>query len=319
MIFAYSTHDVRVVFRAGALGDLQTSLDRLGLKRPLLVTTRAAVPDVIRELASGTDSHHDCYLAFGGGSAIGRAKAQALTSAIPIVAVPTTYSGSEMTSIWGITEGGEKRTGHDPRVAPRLVIYDPELTYDLAARVSAASGMNAIAHCVEAAWAADASPLSSLLAWDGIRRLADSLPVICDEPRDPGARADACIGAHLAGRALDMTSMGLQHKLAHVLVGSFGLPHADTHAAILPCVVAFNAAAAADALVPVADALRADDAATGLADLARQLGIRKLGELGFTRDMIPRAAQLAAQNKYPNPRPVDEAGVRTVLENALKT
>jgi maleylacetate reductase len=342
--FSYDTRPMRVVFGAGSVRALPDELDALGARRIVLITTPArpaqraaltmaiggrladsiadagapATPEQIAKAAAVVQAAKaDACVAVGGGSVIGLAKAIALRSTHITIAVPTTYSGSEMTTIFGVTEGGEKRTGRDPRVAPRLVIYDPELTYGLAPATSAASGMNAIAHCVEAAYAPGASPVALLMAWDGLRRLADSLPEIMSAPGDPRARADALAGAHLAGRALDMTSMGLHHKLCHVLVGSFGLPHAQTHAALLPCVTAFNAPAAPEAMTRVAAALRADDAVQGLVDLTRHLGTPKLKDLGFGVEQIPRAAALTVKDSYPNPRPVTESDVRRILEDAL--
>jgi alcohol dehydrogenase class IV len=133
----------------------------------------------------------DCCVALGGGSSIGLAKAIALESGLPILAVPTTYAGSEMTPIYGVTEGGIKRTGRDARVLPRTVIYDPVLTVALPPRVAGPSGMNALAHCVEALYAEDASPIVTLIAEEGIRVLSRSLPVVVNEPANLDARADA--------------------------------------------------------------------------------------------------------------------------------
>ena len=178
--------------------------------------------------------------------------------------------------------------------APRLVLYDPELTYELSAGVSAASGMNAIAHCIEAEYAPERSPVTSWFAMEGLRRLAASLPVVVQSPHDPAARSDALFGAHLAGRALDMRSMGLEHKLAHVLGGRFGLNRAEAHAALAPWVAAWNAQAAPEAMARIALALGTDDAARALVELSRRLGIRPLRELGFSADGIPEAAGLIA-------------------------
>jgi maleylacetate reductase len=182
----------------------------------------------------------DSCIAIGGGSTIGLAKAVALESGLPIVAVPTTYAGSEMTSIYGLTEAGLKTTGRDPRVRPRVVIYDPAVTATLPASIAGPSGMNALAHCVEALYAPDANPVTSLMAAEGIRGLARSLPVVVRTKDHLEARADALLGACLAGSALNAASMGLHHKLCHVLGGSFNLPHAETHAVILPHATAFN-------------------------------------------------------------------------------
>lgn len=342
--FVYSTHAVRVVFGAGSLAELPEALDSLGLRRVLLITTpgrahdtaalvallgdrlvdvfAGATPqvpaDIVRDLLTVVERvQPDGCLTLGGGSAIGLGKAIARATGLPLAAVPTTYSGSEMTSIWGITAGNEKQTGRDSRVAPRLVLYDPDLTLDLPPAVSAASGMNAIAHCVEALYAPDASPVSALLAEDGLRRLAASLPLVVRAPRDPAARGEALAGAHLAGRALDLTAMGLHHKLCHVLGGSFGLPHAATHAALLPYVVAFNMPAAPVAIGRVAAALGVTDAAVGLRELGRGMGTPTLAELGFTAADVPRAAALAVVGSYPNPRRVTEVEARGILARAL--
>jgi maleylacetate reductase len=342
--FAYRMHAARVVFAAGALARLPEELGNSGMRHVLLLTTPARAADhgalralLARQLAGHFDGARmhvpeeaarraravvdrerpDSLLAVGGGSAIGLGKALALATGLPLAAIPTTYSGSEMTSIWGTSDGDEKRTGRDPRAAPRLVLYDPELTHALPERVSMSSGMNAIAHCVEATYAHDGGPVSTLLALDGIRRLARALPAIMAAPREPGARAEALTGAHLAGCALELTTMGLQHRLAHTLGGSFGLPHAETHAALLPCVMAYNAPAAGAAMAGIAAALGSEDAVGAIRALARTLGTPTLAELGFSRELIPRAAGLACGSGYPNPRPVDEPGVRSILECAL--
>ena len=202
--------------------------------------------------AAASTLHADCCVAIGGGSAIGLAKAIALESSLVIIAAPTTYSGSEMTPIWGITQGGEKRTGRDTVVLPRVAIYDPRLTLDVPPQVAAPSGINALAHCVEALYAPDANPIVSLMAMEGIRALASALPRVATSPRDLDARADALYGAWLAGASLGAVEMGLHHKLCHVLGGSFNLPHAETHAIVLPHVIYYNREAAPAAIKQVA-------------------------------------------------------------------
>lgn len=344
-MFSYETHDVRVVFGPGALGALPDVLRDIGARRVLVVTTsgraveRSAVTQALGDDAcagvfDGAVVHvpvkvvqdalevsarcdADAVLALGGGSAIGLAKAMALENGRPVIAVPTTYSGSEMTAIWGVTDAGAKRTGRDRRAAPRAVLYEPSLTVSLSPEVSAASGMNAIAHCVEALYAVEGNPVASLLAEAGLRTLARSLPDIVRHPTALTARGDALFGSHLAGRALDMTSMGLHHRLCHVLGGSFGLPHALTHAIVLPYVAAYNASAATAALRVVADALGSLDGWTGLSALNRALGItRTLADLGLRESDLDRAAELTVQGAYPNPSPVTRAGVRALLAAA---
>jgi maleylacetate reductase len=260
----------------------------------------------------------DALLAVGGGSAIGLAKAIALERRLPIVAVPTTYAGSEMTSIWGVTEGEVKRTGRDRGVALRLVVYDPNLTLSLPAAVSAASGMNAIAHAVEAMYAREAGPIATAAAEEALRSLARALPPIVTRPDDLEARVLALRGAHAAGVALELAAMGLHHKICHVLGGTFGLPHAPTHAAVLPRVAAFNASAAPEAMARIAAALGVADAAAGLAALNDALGLTmSLGALGLGADDIDRAAALVTASAYANPRPVTADDVRALLRSAL--
>lgn len=350
--FAYVTHEVRVVFGAGALASLPGELERAGLRRVLLITTpgrhleheqvarllrgranRDGVPfwagefsrarlhvpvEVVQDARRVVDEvRPEALLAFGGGSAIGVGKALAFEAGLPLAAIPTTYSGSEMTAIWGKSDGQVKRTFRDTVVAPRLVLYDPDLTLALPPAVSAASGMNALAHCVEAEYAPEAGPVTSWFALEGVRRLAVALPRVVATPADASARHDALFGAHLAGRALDMTSMGLHHKLAHIMGGSFGLDHAEAHAALLPWVTAWNTAGAPEAMARLAKALGVPDAAAGLAALARALGIRPLGALGFAVADIPKACTLALALAFPNPRPVTADGVQWILERAI--
>lgn len=344
MTFSYVTHEVRVAFGAGALARLPDELDRGGFRKVMLLATpgrashrervgsllggrlageytgaRLHVPvEVVADARAALDRiRPGSLLALGGGSAIGLGKALAFEAGLPLAVVATTYSGSEMTAIWGTSDGTAKRTFRNTEVAPRLVVYDPDLTHGLSPAVSAASGMNAIAHCVEAEYAPEANPVTSFFAMEGLRRLARHLPTVVSSPRDVEARSGALLGAHFAGRALDMTSMGLEHKLAHILGGSFGLNHAEAHAALVPWVAAYNAPAAPEAMARVAEALGVPDAAVGLATLSRRLGIRTLGELGFPSDGIARAAEMALGLTFPNPRAVDAEGVRWILERAM--
>jgi alcohol dehydrogenase class IV len=295
---------------ARRLGDMAAGVYPEAVMHVPIETARAA-----REEAKRLNA--DCCVAIGGGSTIGLGKAIALESGLPIVAVPTTYAGSEMTSIYGLTEAGIKKTGRDRKVLPKTVLYDPALTVTLPSKVSGPSGMNAIAHCVEGLYAQDTNPIISLLAAEGIRALARSLPVVVKEPANLDARADALYGAWLAGTALGATSMSIHHKLCHTLGGSFNLPHAEVHTVILPHAVAFNREAAPEAMRIIADALGAKDAAQGIYDLAVRLGAPvALKDIGMPFDGLYRAATLATENPYYNPRPVDYPGVRELLENA---
>ncbi len=342
--FTYDALPSRVVFGVGAVDRLGEEVDRLGAGRVLVLCTesgRSRAEDITRRLgdrragiydkavmhvpaataaAAQAEARRlgaDCCVAVGGGSTIGLGKAIALEDGPPIVAVPMTYAGSEMTPIWGLTEGGVKRTGRDPRVLPKTVIYDPALTVSLPASVSGPSGINAIAHCVEALYAKDGNPITSLMAEEGIRALGKSLPAVVATPDDLDARGLALYGAWLAGATLGSVSVGLHHKLCHTLGGSFGLPHAEVHTVILPHAAAYNRAAAADAMDRAARALGADDAAGALFDLAVAVGAKvALKDIGMAAADLDRAAELATQNPYDNPRPITRDGIRALLQDA---
>jgi maleylacetate reductase len=344
MNFTYVAHPTRVVFGAGRIRELAAEVERLGARRVLLICTpgRAAmvrrlssdlpVSGLFSEAAMHTPAalvekarqqakavQADACVALGGGSTIGFGKAIALSASLPVVAVPTTYSGSEMTTIWGVSEGGEKRTGRDPRVLPRAVIYDPELTLDLPPAVSAASGMNAIAHCAEALYAHDGNPIVSLMAEEGIRALASALPEVIFNPRDGNARSKALYGAWLAGMTISTTSVALHHKLCHIL-GGFGLPHAETHAIVLPHALAYNAPAAPAAMQRISRALNSNDAPEAmLFNLLKGLNLpTRLADIGMKEADLERAARMAVEAPYPNPRKVEYAPVLALLRDAYE-
>ena len=252
------------------------------------------------------------------GSTTGLGKAIALDSELPLLAIPTTYAGSEMTSIYGLTEGAVKTTGRDARVLPRTVIYDPELTLTLPLGMSVTSGLNAIAHAAEGLYAHDGNPITALMAEEGLRAFAAALPMLARDPRDLDARGDALYGAWLCGCVLGAVAMGLHHKLCHTLGGSFNLPHAEVHAVILPHALAYNAAHAPGAMARIARALGVSDAARGVFDLATALGApTSLRAIGMPADGLERAADLAATTPYPNPRPLERAALRALLQRAF--
>ncbi len=343
--FTYQALPMRVVFGAGTLRKLPDEVAALGLRRVLVLCSpeqeetgrlvaaalgnRAAgvlpearmhVPVEVatraRDLAAQLGA--DGCVAVGGGSAIGLGKAIALEHGLPVVAVPTTYAGSEMTPVWGLTEGGQKRTGRDERVLPRSVLYDPELTVSLPAGLSATSGVNAIAHAVEALYAPDATPIISLMAEEGVRALAAALPRVVADGTDLDARAEAQYGAWLCGACLAATTMSLHHKLCHTLGGTLDLPHAPTHTVVLPHALAFNQAAAPQAVTALSRALGGvADPARELWELAGRLGApRSLRELGMAEGDIPRLVELAVANPYANPREVTADGVASLLHAA---
>jgi maleylacetate reductase len=343
--FVYDQLPGRVVFGAGAFDRLAAEVDRLGLSRLLVLSTPGQVmlaEEAARRLGARSAGIYaqakmhvpvetaqaaraearrlgaDGAVAIGGGSTIGLGKAIALESGLPIVAIPTTYAGSEMTPIHGLTEAGMKKTGRDPKVLPRTVIYDPLLTLGLPVKISGPSGMNAIAHCVEALYAENANPVTSLMAEEGIRALAASLPRIAADPGDRHARGDALYGAWLAGISLGAVGMALHHKLCHTLGGSFNLPHAETHTIVLPHAAAYNKSVAPEAMARVARALGAKEAAAGLYDLAASIGAPlALKAIGLREQDLDQAAEIATRSPYYNPRPVSRDGVRVLLEDAF--
>jgi len=347
--FIYQASPSRIVFGQGVLSTLPDEVMRLGARRALVLTTpeqRAlgervagllgecsagvydqAVMHVPLEVAHAARAEAarlgaDCYVAVGGGSTIGLGKAIALESAQPILAVPTTYAGSEVTPIYGLTEGRLKKTGRDPRVLPRTVLYDPELTLTLPPDISAASGMNAMAHAVEALYANDANPIVSLMAEESIRALARSLPDVVRQPADIEARGQALYGAWLAGVCLGTVGMALHHKLCHTLGGTFNLPHAQTHAVMLPHTAHYNHEAAPQALLRVARALggeRAADAGPLLFRLNEALGIPAgLAAIGMPESGLDEAATLACANPYDNPAPIERERILALLGRAWR-
>lgn len=344
--FVHSGSPTRVVFGVGVREHVSEEADRLGRSRALIVVTAGKRSETLatetaeslgnratsvfsgarmhtplevttRALEAMGEADADLVVSIGGGSAIGLGKALAVRTGVDQIAVPTTYAGSEMTDLLGETEGARKLTRRDPSIRPETVLYDPELTVSMPAGLAAVSGLNAIAHAVEALYAQSRNPVTTLLAGEALRALAGALPRIAEKPEDIPARSDALYGAWLCGAALDATRVALHHKLCHVLGGSFGLPHAETHAVVLPHVAAFNEATVPDLLAPAARALGAESTGTGLQDLAVRLGApTALRELGLSEDDVDRAADIALENPTWNPRPYDREDVRSILAAA---
>jgi alcohol dehydrogenase class IV len=325
--FEHVTLGQRVRFGTGqAAVNLAAEVERLGARRVLLIaedatevtskiTVAAHCTDVAphvpvqnaeraRKLAS--ESEADLLVSVGGGSATGLAKAVALTTGLPIVAVPTTYAGSEATNVWGLTENARKTTGSDDRVLPVTVIYDAALTASLPRELAVASGCNALAHCVDSMWAPRADPINQALAVEGIRALSRGLRLISDSE----GREMTLYGAYLAAVAFASAGSGLHHKICHVLGGAYDLPHAATHTAVLPYVLAFNAPAAPEAATRIAEALGTG----GLAGLYQDIGASHV--LRGVTDPA-EAARLVLPSVPPsNPRPVTEDDLTALLAAA---
>jgi maleylacetate reductase len=344
MSFTFESQASRVVFGEGCFAQLAHEIERLEASRVMLISTpgRSSLAERARELIGTSvvetfdravvhvpqetatlarnrarETNADVLVALGGGSAIGVAKAIALTSSLPIIAVPTTYGGSEMTPIWGLTDEGIKLTGRNARAQPRVVIYDPDLTLSLPPRTIACSGLNAIAHCIEAMYAADANPLTTSAARAGLSLLSSALPRLHAAPQDRDQRSTALRGAWLAGYALGTVQMALHHKLCHTLGGAFNLPHAETHAVLLPYTAAYNRNAASAAMRLAAETLGVEDAPTELMSIARTIDApASLQEIGMHEQDLERAASLAIDRVYPNPAPVTFEGIRVLLAAA---
>ena len=342
--FVYRTGPADVVFGKGTLSQLPDVIRNQGGKRALLLSTpeQAAQVDALdkslgqlaaayfHEAAMHTPVEVteramqvvaaeaiDVVVAFGGGSTIGLGKAIALRTDIPLIAIPTTYAGSEMTPIIGQTENGRKTTQRSMKVLPRAVIYDVDLTLSLPVGLSGRSGINAIAHAAEGLYAKDTNPVMQLIAEDGIRALALALPVIYQRPDDQDARAEALYGAWLCGFVLGTVGMALHHKLCHTLGGRFDLPHADTHTIVLPHAIAYNTPAIPEALVRLRRALKSEEPAEALFDLARNVGApRGLKDLGMPESGVSIAVKDALESPYWNPRPLNAEGLTAMLKRA---
>ena len=342
--FTFENLPCRVVFGSGTLSVAADEIRRLGGSRALVLTTPqqeaeghklgSSLAPLFAGIFSGATMHTpvevtelalaamkecdaDCVVSLGGGSTTGLGKALALRTGVNQLCIPTTYAGSEMTPILGETKDGLKTTVRNTAVLPETVIYDVDLTLSLPASLAATSGINAIAHAVEALYARDRNPVISLMAEEGIRALADALPSIMDKPGDRDARGQALYGAWLCGICLGTVGMALHHKLCHTLGGTFDLPHAETHTIVLPHAVAYNAPAAPDAVARIARAIRAGDAAEGLYDLARRLNAKlALRDIGMPESGIDKAADLAVTNAYWNPRPLERNAIRDFIARA---
>jgi maleylacetate reductase len=342
--FTFESLPCRVVFGSGTLSAAKAEIDRLGGERALVLTTpqqqaqgaklgaslgalyagifpgatvHTPVEVTERALAAMRACEADCVVSLGGGSTTGLGKALALRTGVNQLCIPTTYAGSEMTPILGETRDGLKTTVRDNAVLPETVIYDVDLTLTLPVGLAATSGINAIAHAVEALYARDNNPVTSLMAEEGIRALAHSLPAIAAKSDDRAARTEALYGAWLCGVCLGTVGMALHHKLCHTLGGAFDLPHAETHTIILPHALAYNAPAVPEAMTRTARAIGVTDAAQGLYDLAQRLNAKlALRDIGMPESGIDIAADLAVTDAYWNPRPLERSTIRDLIARA---
>lgn len=342
--FVYEVQPARVVFGSATSARLPEEVERLGLRRVLILCTpqqtslAARMQNLLGERAvsvfAGATMHTpvdvteralavvhemniDGVVAVGGGSTTGLGKAIALRTDLPQIVLPTTYAGSEMTPILGETQNGLKTTQRSPKVLPEVVIYDVDLTLSLPPAGSATSALNALAHAVEALYAPDANPIISLMAEVGVRAIVSALPRVIRKADDPDARSDLLMGAWLCACCLGATTMGLHHKLCHTLGGLFDLPHAETHAIVLPYALAYNAADVPAAMMHLRRAMNTDDPVQTLFDLERQCSIPlALRDVGMPHDGVARAVAQVLANPYRNPRALNPEGLSDLLERA---
>lgn len=344
MKFTHETLPQRIVFAAGdAAAAVAAEVEALGASRVMLIASdrEAALADPIaaalpvalrheevvmhvpvevaqraREAAAGARA--DVLVSVGGGSTTGLAKAVALTAGLPIVAVPTTYAGSEATNVWGMTEAERKTTGVDAAVLPASIVYDASLLTSLPGEMTVASGLNAMAHCVDSMWAPRTDPIDRALAGEGIRALAAGLPLVAADAGSIDGIEQTLYGAYLAAVSFASAGSGMHHKICHVLGGMFNLPHAETHAVVLPHVLAFNAPNAPAADERIAQALGAPTGTAGLRDLRGVLGApRALKDYGMPEDGIARAVgPVLAAIPADNPTPVTEENLTALLRAA---
>lgn len=344
MQFTHETLPQRVVFATGeAAAAVAAEVAHLGSKRLMVIAAPAEaelagrvteglpvalrhdevvmhVPVEVAERArsAAAEADADALLCVGGGSTTGLAKAVALTTGLPIVAVPTTYAGSEATNVWGLTEGETKTTGVDEKVLPRSIVYDASLLLTLPVELSVASGLNALAHCIDSMWGPRVDPIDQALAGEGIRGLAAGLPAVVAEPTGIAGREQTLYGAYLAAVAFASAGSGLHHKICHVLGGMFNLPHAQTHAVVLPHLLAFNAPSAPEAEARIAAGFGSTSAVGGLAALRRTVEAPiALRDYGMPEDGIAKAVRpILSAAPANNPTPVTEENIGALLRAA---
>jgi len=340
--FTYQSDPIRIVFGAGSVAALRAEADFHKISRLIVLCSPsrtdmarratasvadrctglcdASAPNMPREafdrVIAEIERHKvDGFVVIGGGSPIGLAKAAAVATRLPYIAIVTTYSGSEMAPRWRIGIADKQVSGDDRAALPATAIYDPELALDLPVRMTAASGMNAVAHAVESLYGPDTNPVVQTMAEEAVRRIGSSLPRVVESPRDLAARTDLAYGAWLAANF--RSEVGLEHAIAQRVRQWFNLDHAHTHAVATPYAVGFNAVAAPDAMARIKRALGVPDAAHGLYDLNVRIGLPTgLKGLGLREDDIAKAVEVVSKIKIDHPRPVGRADLAEVIRQA---
>ncbi len=345
MNFIYQSFPDKIYFGEGQLEKITDIVKELGGTRLFVIAANRAMPIVDKLAASigqtnvfhfsktiqhvpnevveeavnlALENRSDLVIAIGGGSAIGLAKGMALQNRLPILAVPTTYAGSEMTNIYGISSAGMKNVGRDMVVLPKSVIYDPSLTAGLPLLLAATSSMNAMAHLIEALYAHDSNPVTYHLSLTGIEFLKEGMEKLIAEKSLKDANSLLQFGSYLAGKALCEVAMSLHHKTAHVLGGSFNMDHSKVHTVLLPYVLKCQMPGLSASLISDLQTVLDDKKpANKLKSMAEDMGAAtSLKTIGFEEKNIPGAVNILSAAKYPNPVPVNEKLYQTLLKMA---
>jgi alcohol dehydrogenase class IV len=302
---------------------VQQLIDELGKERVIHfsnIVQHVPVELVEQARQQQVQAQTNVLVAIGGGSAIGLAKALALQNEHDIIAVPTTYAGSEMTNIWGLTTTAGKTTGRDMKVLPKYVVYDPMFTANMPTSLAATSAMNAMAHLMEAVYAHDTNPITYGYALDGMRKLREGLELLATT-KQMTIQINQLLqyGSFIAGKALCDVSMSLHHKLAHVLGGTFGLAHADVHTVLQAYVLEYQWDALSSSVQQdFKEALQHPYPPVALQTLAKNVKApTQLKEIGFTEKDIDKAVDTVLAKPYANPKPITKAGLEQLLQNAL--
>jgi len=344
--FIHNSLPARVIFGNGSIQLLGDEITKLGAKSPLFCCTPGRENEskflieslnlvnaklcpiaeqyiplpMVKEGRRLAKKHRaDCAVSYGGGTAVGLAKAIALEQEIPVISVVTTFSGSETTDLQAILTDGLRVGYKSEWILPKIIIYDPEAAMGVPVEILIPSGVNAIAHGVESCYSQGATPVNNLIAGEGISAMASALKRISSGEDNSNARGDGLYGAWLCGTSLGSAGVALHHKFAHVLGSTFALEHSMVHTAALPYSVAYTAPGAPEAMKHISAALGSNGtpAATALYELNKEIGApTSLKEIGMPLEGIEKAARMIAENPYPNPVPVKYDLIFSMIEDA---
>jgi maleylacetate reductase len=324
-----ATQPAEIIVR-WSLDELPGVLDELGLGRPMLVASarwdELELPHAARW--SEVPSHRilvppgvDSLLAVGGGSAIDTAHAASATTGLPVVSVPTTYSGAEWTPTFGVRSPDRQIVGGGGGANLAAIVYDVGLTLELPRAETVGTAMNALAHCAEALYTKGRNDTADALALGGAALIAETLPRVVAEPRDPQARTELLRGAANAGEALALAGLALAHAIAQALGGRYGLPHGAMNALALPPTLRFNAGLAPEAVARLGAAIGAAEDPAGMVEaLGRLGGFERLSDFGVPEDELAEVAEVAAgrAGNRNNPRPATPAEIEDILHQIYR-